>query len=98
MAAATKASGGRLPAAQMRSERRALHGHARSKKGRCSRIGRGQIVANRLRLEVEGRPAEARMRRVVIKARMVRLKSGSKAAAAHIRYLERDGTTRDGER
>jgi type IV secretory pathway VirD2 relaxase len=38
------------------------------------------------------------MRRVVVKARITRLKLGSRAADAHIRYLQRDGTTRDGER
>lgn len=35
---------------------------------------------------------------MVVKARIVRLKLGSGAAAAHLRYLERDGTTRDGAR
>jgi type IV secretory pathway VirD2 relaxase len=38
------------------------------------------------------------MRRVVVKARITRVKLGSRAAAAHVRYLQRDGTTRDGER
>jgi type IV secretory pathway VirD2 relaxase len=38
------------------------------------------------------------MRRVVVKARIVRLKIGSRAAVAHISYLQRDGTTRDGGR
>ncbi len=38
------------------------------------------------------------MRRVVVKARIVRLNVGSRAADAHIRYLQRDRTTRDGER
>jgi type IV secretory pathway VirD2 relaxase len=38
------------------------------------------------------------MRRVVVKARITRVKLGSRAAEAHIRYLQRDGTTRDGER
>jgi type IV secretory pathway VirD2 relaxase len=38
------------------------------------------------------------MRRVVVKARIVRLQMGSRAADAHIRYLQREGTTRDGER
>ena len=38
------------------------------------------------------------MRRVIVKARIVRLRSGSRAADAHVRYLQRDGTTRDGER
>jgi type IV secretory pathway VirD2 relaxase len=38
------------------------------------------------------------MRRVVVKARIVRLKIGSRAALAHLTYLQRDGTTRDGAR
>jgi type IV secretory pathway VirD2 relaxase len=38
------------------------------------------------------------MRRVVVKARIVRLKVGGRTADAHVRYLQRDGTTRDGER
>jgi type IV secretory pathway VirD2 relaxase len=38
------------------------------------------------------------MRRVIIKARIVRLKLDSRAADAHLRYLQRDGTTHDGER
>ncbi|MGD9542071.1 DUF3363 domain-containing protein [Methylocystis sp.] len=38
------------------------------------------------------------MRRVVVKARIVRLKLGSKGADAHLRYLQRDGTDREGER
>jgi type IV secretory pathway VirD2 relaxase len=38
------------------------------------------------------------MRRVVVKARITRMTLGSRAADAHIRYLQRDGTTRDGER
>jgi type IV secretory pathway VirD2 relaxase len=38
------------------------------------------------------------MRRVVVKARIVRLKIGSRAALAHLSYLQRDGTTRDGGR
>jgi type IV secretory pathway VirD2 relaxase len=38
------------------------------------------------------------MRRVVVKARIVRLKIGSRAALAHLTYLQRDGTTRDGGR
>jgi type IV secretory pathway VirD2 relaxase len=34
----------------------------------------------------------------VVKARIVRHKFGSGASGAHLRYLQRDGTTRDGER
>jgi type IV secretory pathway VirD2 relaxase len=38
------------------------------------------------------------MRRVVVKARIVRLKIGSRAALVHLSYLQRYGTTRDGGR
>lgn len=38
------------------------------------------------------------MRRVVVKVRIVRLKLGSKGADSHLRYLQRDGTDREGER
>jgi type IV secretory pathway VirD2 relaxase len=62
-----------------------------------SRIGRGsgvgRILASRDRL------AAYRRRRVIIKTRLVRLAGkGVNAAHAHLRYLERDGTTREGNR
>jgi type IV secretory pathway VirD2 relaxase len=38
------------------------------------------------------------MRRVVVKARIVKLRVGSEGADAHLRYLQRDGTNREGER
>jgi len=60
--------------------------------GRCSRIGRGQDAANAMRFRRLG----AGYRRVVIKTRMAALKLGSQAAGAHLRYLVRDGVTRDG--
>src|SRR5436309_8011764 len=98
MLAATRANGGPLTLAEMRGERRRRSGRKQPGKGRCSRIGRGQAVADRLkRVAAERGPGE-RMRRVVVKARIVRLKVGSRAADAHVRYLQRDGTTRDGER
>ena len=83
---------------RMRSDPRAVRGGTRSKKGRCSRIGRGQVAAQRLKLSAERGGPSQRMRRVIVKARIVRLRSGSQAADAHVRYLQRDGTTRDGER
>jgi type IV secretory pathway VirD2 relaxase len=98
MRAATRANGGPLKLAEMRGERRRGSARTRPRKGRCSRIGRGQAAADRLkRMGVERGPG-ARMRRVVVKARIVRLKVGSRAADAHVRYLQRDGTTRDSER
>lgn len=62
-----------------------------------SRIGRGagvgRLLASRSSHGAAGR------RRVIIKASIVRLAGkGSSAAAAHLRYLQRDGTTRDGDR
>jgi type IV secretory pathway VirD2 relaxase len=99
LAAAAKANGRPLTTSQVRRARTRRTGkRTRPKKGRCSRIGRGQAVADQLkRGAAERRPGE-RMRRVVVKARIVRLKAGSRAADAHIRYLQRDGTTRDGDR
>src|SRR5712692_2894167 len=98
MAAAARANGGPLKLTEMRGERRRGSGRTRPKKGKCSRIGRGQAAANRLKLTAGERGPGQRMRRVVVKARIVRLKLGSPAADAHVRYLQRDGTTRDGER
>jgi type IV secretory pathway VirD2 relaxase len=43
------------------------------------------------------RGAGAGYRRVVIKTRMAALKLGSQAAGAHLRYLVRDGVSRDGQ-
>jgi type IV secretory pathway VirD2 relaxase len=98
MRAATRANGGPLTLAQIRGERQSSSARKRPRKGRCSRIGRGQAVADRLKRMAAERGPGQRMRRVVVKARIVRLKVGSRAADVHIRYLQRDGTTRDGER
>jgi type IV secretory pathway VirD2 relaxase len=97
MRAATKANGGPLKLTEMRGEQRRSGGSARPKKGRCCRIGRGQAVADRLKRTAADRGPGQRIRRVVVKARIVRLKMGSRSADAHVRYLQRDSTTRDGE-
>ena len=105
MEAVTKAKGVGVTPASMRSKGRGsdsgrARGGSRSRprKGKCCRIGRGQAAADRLKLAVEGRGPGERMRRVVVKARIVRLRVGSKGADAHLRYLQRDGTDREGER
>ena len=95
MRAAMKAKGGPLPPSPSAGSRRRSGVPG---KGKCSRIGRGQAAADRLRHQAAERGARHRQRRVVIKARIMRHKIGSGAAAAHLRYLQRDGTTRDGER
>jgi type IV secretory pathway VirD2 relaxase len=62
-----------------------------------SRIGRGAGVGRVL--SARDRYAAFRQRRVIVKARLVTLRGkGFGAAQAHLRYVERDGTTRDGGR
>lgn len=62
-----------------------------------SRIGRASGTGRIL--GASNRHSGPRSRRVVVKARIVRLAGGgAKAAVAHLRYLQRDGTTREGER
>jgi hypothetical protein len=70
--------------------------HMRARRFDGSRIGRGSATGRIL--GTSNRHSGPRSRRVVVKARFVRL--GGKrtdAAAAHLRYLQRDGTTREGE-
>src|SRR5690242_4868930 len=78
---------------------RALAGAARrgSRRFNGSRIGRGSVVARQL--AGRGRFAADRQRRVMVKYRIVRLNklNGKEAARAHLRYIQRDGVTRDGE-
>lgn len=61
-----------------------------------SRIGRGSVAARMLR--VGDRYAGLRARRAVVKTRLVRLGGTALAAAhAHLKYIQRDGVSRDGE-
>jgi hypothetical protein len=58
------------------------------------RIGRGHAYGATL----AGRARIAGRRRVVIKARIVRVQAGNTGAVrAHLRYVQRDGVTRDGQ-
>ena len=61
---------------------------------RCGRgAGVGRVLASR------GGHSAATRRRVIVKASVVKLAGkGASAAAAHLCYLQRDGTTRDGTR
>ncbi|TYC93929.1 relaxase/mobilization nuclease RlxS [Novosphingobium sp. BW1] len=62
-----------------------------------SRIGRGAGVG-RILASRRGHGAASR-RRVIVKTSVVKLAGkGASAATAHLRYLQRDGTTREGER
>lgn len=61
-----------------------------------SRIGRGSGVGRML--ASRGSASALGHRRVIVKASIVKLAGkGAGAAAAHLRYLQRDGTTRDGQ-
>ena len=83
LAAANLARGGGL------SSRRSGFGGARIGRG----AGIGRVLAARDRL------AAFRQRRVIIKSRIVKLAGkGAAAAQAHLRYVERDGTTLEGVR
>ncbi|MCM8732441.1 relaxase/mobilization nuclease RlxS [Hephaestia sp. GCM10023244] len=69
----------------------------RSARFNGGRIGRGAGVG-RMLASRGGRSALGR-RRVIVKASLVKLAGkGAGAAAAHLRYLQRDGTTREGGR
>ena len=60
-----------------------------------SRIGRGAGLGRVLGSRSSG--ARSRQRRVLVKTRLVRLGAqGLAAARAHLRYIQRDGVTRDG--
>ena len=62
-----------------------------------SHVGRGAGVGRVLGSRAGG--SALFRRRVVIKSRIVRLAAkGAASAAAHLRYLQRDATTREGER
>jgi type IV secretory pathway VirD2 relaxase len=61
-----------------------------------SQIGRGASVGRLL--SSRDRYAAFRSRRVVVKSRSIKLAgNGLKAARAHLRYVQRDGVTREGE-
>jgi type IV secretory pathway VirD2 relaxase len=60
----------------------------------ASTFGRGRVAAGRA-----GQALAVTARRVVIKSRYIVLKkAGAKSVSTHLRYIERDGVTRDGQR
>jgi len=62
-----------------------------------ARLGRGAGIGRLL--SSRGGAAAFGRRRVIVKASLVKLAGkGASAAAAHLRYLQRDGTTREGAR
>lgn len=60
----------------------------------ASTFGRGRVAAG-----TAGNRLGANARRVIIKSRFVVLKkAGTRSVTTHLRYIERDGTSRDGRR
>jgi len=69
---------------------------ARKAKFHGSQIGRGASIGRML--ASRDRYTAFRSRRVVVKSRIVKLAgNGIKGARAHLRYIQRDGVTRDGQ-
>jgi type IV secretory pathway VirD2 relaxase len=84
---------GRVTAAAARS---GTVGRARSGSFDGSRIGRGASTGRLLSSRMPH--GGLRARRVIVKARLVRLAGkGQSGARAHLRYIQRDGVTREGE-
>ena len=78
---------------------------ATNRAGGYRRLGRSRFIGNRLGrasgagqvLAGRDRYAAFRQRRVIIKSRIVRLAGkGMQGARAHLRYIQRDGVTREG--
>lgn len=81
-----------------------IAGAAGPRSGRFNARGRGAVIAARggqgsawFRDPLSG--MRVRARRVMVKARVVKLRGAKavSAAAAHLRYVQRDGVTREGE-
>lgn len=66
---------------------------ARPKKSSGPRFGRGGSAP----VLMSGQSFVPGSRRVVVKARIIRHQHAMSAAKAHLRYIQRDGVTRDGE-
>lgn len=87
----------RLRVASNRAGRQLRSATSGARKFSGARLGRGAGVGRVL--ASRDRHAGFRVRRVVVKTRIVKLAGkGADAARAHLRYLQRDGTTREGER
>ena len=67
--------------------------HGAITKAPASRFGRGKVAS-----VIAARGLAPRSRAVIVKARIVRHGRGGGNLANHLKYLERDGVTRDGEK
>lgn len=83
--------GGERFVSQVRRQVSRMGARAGARRAGGRQFGRGRVAAS---LRTATAP---HMRRVVIKARFVKIQPGSQALAQHLRYIERDGVTREGE-
>ena len=74
---------------------RSIGNHLRTSRSSAgAKLGRGHVAAN-----LAGQSMGPRSRRVVVKTRLVNLKAASpRSTQKHLRYIERDGVTPDGDR
>lgn len=71
-----------------------LRSSERSGGSKRKQFGRGQVAT-----QLAGRSLDARARRVTIKTRLVNLRQATaRSTEKHLRYIERDGVTREGGR
>ncbi|MFE3839225.1 relaxase/mobilization nuclease domain-containing protein [Pseudogemmobacter sonorensis] len=73
-------------------------GSTRAAKGPGVRRGRGAAFVRARALSGGWRHSSSGVRRVIVKTRYVQNAGKNGKAAAHLRYIQRDGTSRDGER
>jgi len=71
---------------------------SRAGKGPGVKRGRGAAFVRARTLSVGWRHSAAGVRRVIVKTRYVQQAGKNGKAGAHLRYIQRDGTSRDGER
>ncbi len=77
---------------------RSVNGRSVVASGRGVQRGRGASFVRARNLSNGWSHRQSGSRRVIVKSRSVRAAGRSGKAAAHLRYIQRDGTARDGER
>ncbi|MDJ0447385.1 DUF3363 domain-containing protein [Methylocystis sp. JR02] len=93
-----QAASGRSRSAKSGGSGRATKGKSIVASGRGVQRGRGAVFVRARNLSNSWSHRQPGSRRVVVKSRSVRGAGKSGKAAAHLRYIQRDGTARDGER
>lgn len=87
------------PGASVRAKSGGQSGRTGGKVGRGVRRGRGAAFVRSRSLGGRGwSHRQPGARRIIVKSRSVRAAGKNGRAAAHLRYIQRDGTSRDGER